>query len=135
MRAALSMLRRPFIYLALFAVVALVLGFVTSLRFAPSARVYKGTSKRPSRPEPAQQPAIAITHGDGQTPSWSFDYRRDARNYGLSSEQCHAAFPKLYLEIDRAVAYRRLDMISLEDVETAWRGDGIVRAMIWDNQV
>ncbi|KAK8043162.1 hypothetical protein PG994_013645 [Apiospora phragmitis] len=34
--------------------------------------------------------------------SWHFDANRDAFNYGLSDEQCDAAFPGLYAEIYRA---------------------------------
>ena len=68
---------------------------------------------------------------------WRFDYARDGKNYGLSEEQCNLAFPELYQEVDRAVAYRRKigQNVSLEDVEVGWRGDGIVRAMIRDNQL
>ena len=38
---------------------------------------------------------------------WVFDYKRDARNHGLSEEPCLAAFSKMYKEIDRAADYRR----------------------------
>jgi len=64
-----------------------------------------------------------------------WQYNRDSRNYGLDEKQCEAAFPKYGLEVDRSVAFRRYDHIREEEVETGWRGDGIVRAMIYDNQV
>ncbi|KAF2162390.1 hypothetical protein M409DRAFT_27398 [Zasmidium cellare ATCC 36951] len=40
----------------------------------------------------------AWTHGS----SWTFDSERDQRNLGLSDEQCDAAFPGLYAELERA---------------------------------
>lgn len=68
---------------------------------------------------------------------WRFEYARDRNNYGLSEAQCDLAFPELYKEVDRAVAHRRsiAQNISLQDVDVGWRGDGIVRAMIRDNQL
>ncbi|TKA67354.1 hypothetical protein B0A55_09686 [Friedmanniomyces simplex] len=67
---------------------------------------------------------------------WEFSYKRDRRNYGLSEEQCSVAFPKLYKEVDRAVAYRKKrGNVTLEELDVGWRGDGIVRALIHDNQL
>jgi hypothetical protein len=68
---------------------------------------------------------------------WSFDYKKDARNFGLDEEQCLVAFPDLYKEIDRAVARGRETgrKITPEDLETEWRFDGIVRALIHDNEL
>ncbi|KAK8052281.1 hypothetical protein PG993_003666 [Apiospora rasikravindrae] len=40
--------------------------------------------------------------GSSPQSSWVFDANRDALNYGLSDEQCDAAFPGLYAEIYRA---------------------------------
>ncbi|KAH7038974.1 hypothetical protein B0J12DRAFT_788533 [Macrophomina phaseolina] len=36
---------------------------------------------------------------------WTFNPARDSRNLGLSDEQCDAAFPGFYTEIDRARDY------------------------------
>lgn len=67
---------------------------------------------------------------------WEFDPLNHRRHYGLSTEQCLSAFPLLYKEVDRAVAYRRaVGNITLQDVDVGWRGDGIVRAMIYDNEL
>jgi len=69
-------------------------------------------------------------------PSWEWDYQRDRRNYGLSEAQCGAAFPLLYREVDRAVTYRRrVGNVTLEDLDVGWRGDGIVRALIHNNEL
>lgn len=72
----------------------------------------------------------------GPAEGWSFDAKRDAKNYGLSPEQCDAAFPKLWAEIDRAVAHRKkVGNITPDEVKIGWKIDGIVRAMIYDRQV
>ncbi|OQN97956.1 hypothetical protein B0A48_16261 [Cryoendolithus antarcticus] len=69
-------------------------------------------------------------------PHEPWTYPRDARNYGLSEDQCTEAFPDLYVEIDRAVAHRKkIGNITLDELDVGWRGDGIVRAMIHDNQL
>ena len=101
------------------------------------------TSPEPEIPvqSPASAPPIPSddkTESDApSSKAWVFDHKRDGRNYGLSEEQCLSAFPLLYTDIDRAVAYRRKigQDISLQDVEVGWRGDGIVRAMVRDNQL
>lgn len=38
---------------------------------------------------------------------WAFSFRRDAHDYGLDEDRCHAAFPGLFEDINRALAYRR----------------------------
>jgi len=70
--------------------------------------------------------------------SWTFDYRKDGRNYGLSDEQCSAAFPELTYEIDRAVEYRKDKLggrITEDEVDVSWAPDSMIRAMIHDNQL
>ncbi|KAF2090786.1 hypothetical protein K490DRAFT_15486, partial [Saccharata proteae CBS 121410] len=67
---------------------------------------------------------------------WSFQAHRDAKNYGLSPEQCDAAFPKLWHELDRAVAHRKkTGNITPAEMDIGWKVDGIVRAMIYDRQL
>ena len=71
-----------------------------------------------------------------QEKPWTFTYPRDARNFGLSEAQCTTAFPALYADLARATTHRkRTQSISLSELDTAWRGDGIVRAMIYSNQL
>ncbi|KAK5133218.1 hypothetical protein LTR08_008053 [Meristemomyces frigidus] len=80
--------------------------------------------------------AHSQSHIGPATAAWEFDYRRDGGKQGLSEEQCAAAFPELYVEVDRAVAYRiRVGNVTLDDLDVGWRGDGIVRARIYDNQL
>ncbi|KAK8168114.1 DUF821 domain-containing protein [Phyllosticta citrichinensis] len=72
----------------------------------------------------------------GSAENWQFEPARDAHNYGLSPEQCDAAFPELWAELDRAVAHRKkVGMITPADVKIGWKIDGIVRAMIYDRQL
>lgn len=68
---------------------------------------------------------------------WIYNYPRDARNYGLSQDQCSSAFPDLFDEIERAVSWRKKKGIPIsgQDLDSGWRGDGFVRAMIYDNQL
>lgn len=67
---------------------------------------------------------------------WTFNTTRDEKLHGLSEDQCDAAFPGLYMEIERAVNYRkRVGSITIEDVDISWKDDGVVRAIIIDQQV
>jgi hypothetical protein len=67
---------------------------------------------------------------------WKFNATRDSRAYGLTTEQCESAFPGLFTEIERAVAYRKsVGQISPEDIDISSRDNGCVQAMIVDQQV
>lgn len=86
---------------------------------------------------PPQPPQVitAPTHlSPGQ---WRFETERDANNPALTTEQCDAAFPDLYHEIDRSVQWwqDRNYTIQPEDVEIAWRHDGAMRVLIYNNQL
>lgn len=99
------------------------------------------TYERLHRPHPHpdhQGPPISHSQSHVGPPRlpWEFDYKRHGRKYGLSEDQCSTAFPELYKEVDRAVEFRRrVGNITLSDLDVGWRGDGIVRAMIHDNQL
>ncbi|KAK3107970.1 hypothetical protein LTR53_017947, partial [Teratosphaeriaceae sp. CCFEE 6253] len=83
-------------------------------------------------------PSIAHSqsHVSPPKPQWEYNYKRDRRNYGLSEEQCLAAFPQLYKEVDRAIAWREKHGHIVEDeLDVGWRGDGMVRALIHDSQL
>lgn len=72
----------------------------------------------------------------GRPSHWQFNSTRDERAYGLTIEQCNSAFPDLYTEIDRAFEYRGdIGPIGPEDVNISWAKDGLVRALIMDQQV
>lgn len=69
--------------------------------------------------------------GDG----WEFKYGRDDGNEGLGPEQCDAAFPGLFEDIDRAVKLRRKNHIRLEELSSMKTYKGMVRAMIYNGEV
>jgi hypothetical protein len=87
----------------------------------------------PARPSPAAPKPVKQKNSD----KWLFESERDARNIGLNTEQCNAAFPDLYLEIDRAVGVwqKREHTISQEDIDIKWRGDAVMQVLIYDNQL
>jgi protein glucosyltransferase len=66
--------------------------------------------------------------------SWKFEYPRDALNYGLSSQQCNAAFPGFYGDIESAVASRRGNPVRLEELEIK-DDQCLVRVLIYDSEV
>jgi hypothetical protein len=73
---------------------------------------------------------------DGE--EWSFVASRDANNYALNSEQCLAAFPKLFAEIDKSVAQRREanNPITFGEINSRRElGQGMARAMIYQGEV
>lgn len=93
-----------------------------------------------NRNRPASPKGPPTSHSESQTwhaqREWAYKYPRDARNYGLDEMQCLVAFPDLYQEIDRAVAWwKERGGITERELDVGWRGDGIVRAMIYDNQL
>lgn len=68
--------------------------------------------------------------------TWEFTAARDARVYGLTTEQCDSAFPGLFAEIKRAVTYQKnTRQITPDDIDISWKENGAVRALIIDQQV
>jgi len=65
--------------------------------------------------------------------SWRYEYPRDALNYGLSSQQCDAAFPNFYGDIESAVASRRGNPIRLEELEIK-DDQCLVRVLIYESE-
>jgi hypothetical protein len=120
----------------------LLLVFASYLFLAPSASFDYFDPYSPSRPSATYSPAATSppapwSTADPPPQPWSFDHRRDQRNFGLSDDQCDAAFPDLYREIDRAVAWRRgsgLHNITPADLDVSWKTE-MLRAMIFDQQV
>ena len=61
---------------------------------------------------------------------------RDANNHGLSEEQCRIAFPKLFIEIDKAASLRAEAPISFAEVDDIRVDeDGMVRGVIDHGEV
>ena len=86
------------------------------------------TRPPPSSPRPLKKPGVD---------TWLFETERDARNIGLSSDQCDVAFPDLYYEIDRAVSVwqKREHTISQDDIKISWRNDAAFQVLIQNNQL
>lgn len=85
---------------------------------------------KPFAPPPRDAHPAARGLFDG---TWNFT--RDARNLKLSETQCKQAFPNLYVEIDRAVEDRRSNHVTLKETDEMAKGEGFIRAMIYDQQV
>ncbi|KAM3416276.1 hypothetical protein BST61_g7882 [Cercospora zeina] len=103
--------------------------FDTAAEYIQSQQTHKDdftlTAPRPAPPRPQA------------TQSWTYAYREHGRNFGLTEEQCGAAFPDLFKEIDRAVEYRKTVAGNITQDETSvdWKEDGIVKAQIYENQL
>jgi len=114
--------------------VALLYG--TALTLVVVSVIYYTTVRSPSYIAPLQALHDGLyEQSDSIFSSWSFVTERDSHNYGLNAAQCNIAFPSLYHEIDRAVKFRKQNKIQAEELDTAWRGDGIARCMIYNNQL
>lgn len=128
-----------FLWRALFAVVVIVLITQNILLWHSSDR-----ASEPTIPLPATQHKPASTSADSQTSltadtsDWTFNPLRDAENFALHPQQCDAAFPGLWYEIDRAVSFWRNDLsrtITANDTSLEWREEGAFRALIHRNQL
>ncbi|KAJ5669888.1 hypothetical protein N7462_010958 [Penicillium macrosclerotiorum] len=66
------------------------------------------------------------------SPSWKFEYPRDARNEALDQAQCQAAFPGLFEDIARGGRYWRAHGggLATEDLDTIKIQPGMARAFI-----
>ncbi|KKZ67495.1 hypothetical protein EMCG_06872, partial [[Emmonsia] crescens] len=101
--------------------------------------LYQPKSQSHSQPplcRPANHPAAGSNDssgayvGDNNIP-WKFETARDGDNYGLSRAQCQTAFPKLYIEIEKAVVARRGRNITFEELNSKPLGHSMGRAMIY----
>lgn len=137
-----------------FTLVALVLFYLTVVNVSvstispPRRRLKLAPPLKCAPPRPPERPwqefeaappgnnaSSSLPLSSPSAPAWEFVASRDANNYGLSREQCGAAFPKLFAEIDKSVAARKGKNISFEDVDSRQMGSGEVRAMVYDGQV
>lgn len=84
------------------------------------------------------QPPRVISAPKRPSPGeWTFEGERDANNPALTAEQCDAAFPDLYYEIDRSVQWwkERKHTITSDDIDISWRRDAAMRVLVYDNQI
>lgn len=69
---------------------------------------------------------------------WQFTADRDGNNYALNAEQCLAAFPKMFSEIDKSVKQRKetKNPITFNEINSRKTlGQGMGRAMIYKGEV
>lgn len=78
---------------------------------------------------------VASPNTSGLGDGWQFKYGRDDGNEGLEPDQCGAAFPGLFEDIDRAVKLRRRNHIQPEELSSMKMYKGMVRAMIYNGEV
>ena len=86
--------------------------------------------------ECAASPAFVANSTRKEDESWVFDYRRDGSNYGLDGDQCQAAVPGLFEDIERAKNYAMgKGMVTIRNLTDFELSKGMVHAMIYDGQV
>ncbi|KAJ5625429.1 hypothetical protein N7510_001738 [Penicillium lagena] len=85
--------------------------------------------KTPSHSEPRPH-CPSLLHTPLRNESWEFIVKRDGNNHGLSEEQCRAAFPKLFVEIDKSASLRTENKVTFKDLDSRNVEDGMVRGII-----
>lgn len=112
-------------YLVLASCTLIVLGlFIYWRPYSPNKSSIIGSS----RPSTDTKLSGVQSHGE-----WS--YPRDRDNFLLSQDQCDAAFPELFVEIERAKNERSSNPITFEEIDSIQPKNGYIRAMIYDQQV
>lgn len=86
-------------------------------------------------PTPLERPPRVPCIQAPDDEKWEFEAWRDAENYGLSDQQCKAAFPKLFGQIENSVASRRISKITQEDLDSQKWLNGMVRGMVYNGEL
>lgn len=83
----------------------------------------------------ANQEILANATGE-EDEAWVFSYRRDRKDYGLDEDQCQAAFPGLYEDIERSKKLWKLKgKVTERHLSSFELTKGMVRALIYEGQV
>lgn len=93
----------------------------------------KPLSHQPKPSLPTCLPSEAPAGSPGA--EWEFKVERDGDNYGLTDEQCQAAFPKLFIEIENSVKARKGNPISFKEFDSRTFEKGMVRGIIFEGEV
>ena len=99
----------------------------------PPFNTPRHTDEDPGSRQSSKTPASSAK-APADTNTWTFNTRRDAENYGLSDEQCTAAFPKLYTDIEHMKSKFQNRRISKADIDAVSHGWSI-RLMIYEGQL
>lgn len=110
-RAATLLFRRPVL------LVSLILAFLLLFYWSQPHEVSRVLTS-PSRP--------------GFSGTWDYSHRN---NLMFTEEQCDAAFPRLFEEIERATSNRARHKITKDELDRIEPKNGFIRAMIYDQQV
>lgn len=87
-------------------------------------------------PKPTPVPFSQLNISSTLRHKCQFNGSRDARDYGLAAECCVIGFPGLFSEIDRSIARQKMTgMVTIEDIDIAWKETGAVRGLIYNRQV
>lgn len=65
---------------------------------------------------------------------WKYEFPRDAANYGLTPQQCDAAFPGFFGDIATSVASRQGNPVRLDELNIQ-EDHCLVRVLIYDAEV
>lgn len=67
---------------------------------------------------------------------WHFDASVHERDYGLTDEQCDAAFPGLWTNIQKVHRQREKEgKLTQFTIDKSFAGDDVVRVLVYDRQV
>ncbi|KAL5357372.1 glycosyl transferase family 90-domain-containing protein [Aspergillus floccosus] len=105
---------------------AFIAFLVYNSQFSTNATKYVA---KPSGP-PHSSPSCA-----NGSANWEFEVQRDGDNHGLSDEQCRAAFPKLFVELDKSASFHEENPIRFQDLDGMAVEDGMVRGIIENGEL
>ncbi|PVI06578.1 hypothetical protein DM02DRAFT_667457 [Periconia macrospinosa] len=84
----------------------------------------------------ASHPAILANITSEEDEAWVFDRRRHGNDYGLDEDQCHAAFPGLFEDIQLAKKFRKKKgKITEQELSSFKLTKGMVRVLIFNGQL
>ncbi|KAI7224578.1 hypothetical protein KC343_g19172 [Hortaea werneckii] len=100
--------------------------------------VYDGALQYHNRLHPTEQKSFHYDVHDtrpANVSTWTYDWKRHGNSHALTSEQCDAAFPDLYFEIDRAASYWATRELSTQSLELYEGNEAGVRARLEKGQL
>ncbi|KAI6910433.1 hypothetical protein KC316_g4810 [Hortaea werneckii] len=91
-----------------------------------------------NRLRPTEQKSLHYHAHDTQPANistWTYDWKRHSNNHALTSDQCEAAFPDLYFEIDRAASYWATRELTTQSLALYEGNEAGVRARLEEGQL
>ena len=72
----------------------------------------------------------------GPSSYWEYNYERDSKDLGLSDDQCNAAFPGLFQDVNLGMKYwDRRGNITQQNLDDIHLVQGVTRAMIFEGSL